>query len=235
MKEMSSVVEEYTDNSVMLIATRERKKIQQKRMYMFFKRGIDVCAGIVGSIFAIPIWGIIKISYMLNKDFAPVIFKQKRIGKDGKEFSLYKFRSMVVNADDVLREMLKEDKELAKEYRIYKKMHNDPRITKCGKFLGKTSLDEMPQFFNVLRNDMSLIGNRPYLVREKEDMGEYVKDILETKPGLTGMWQVSGRSETTFEERLEIESKYSNIISFKTDMQILFQTIKVVILKKGAK
>ena len=234
MKEINTVADEYINENI-VCEIKEREKTKIRNIYSFMKRGIDICAGIVGSVIAIPLLAVIKISYMLNKDFKPVIFKQKRIGKNGKEFNLYKFRTMVVNADEVLRKMLKEDKELAKEYRVFKKMHNDPRITKCGKFLRKTSLDEFPQFFNILRNDMSLIGNRPYLVREKEDMGKYVKDILKTKPGLTGMWQISGRSETTFDERLEIESKYSNEISFKTDINILVQTVKVLVLKKGAK
>lgn len=234
MKEINTVADEYINENI-VCEIKEREETKIRNIYSFMKRGIDICAGIVGSVIAIPLLAVIKISYMLNKDFKPVIFKQKRIGKNGKEFNLYKFRTMVVNADEVLRKMLKEDKELAKEYRVFKKMHNDPRITKCGKFLRKTSLDEFPQFFNILRNDMSLIGNRPYLVREKEDMGKYVKDILKTKPGLTGMWQISGRSETTFDERLEIESKYSNEISFKTDINILVQTVKVLVLKKGAK
>ena len=142
---------------------------------------------------------------------------------------------MVPNADEVLAKLLKEDKEAAKEYKINKKLENDPRITKMGKILRKTSIDELPQLINVLKGDMSLIGNRPYLPREKEDMGDYYNDILKTKPGLTGYWQVSGRSNTTFEERLKLEKYYSNHSSLKLDIKIFFKTFKVVLLHKGSK
>ena len=206
-----------------------------KKIYSYIKRFIDILAGIFGTLITIPLFIVIKIVYMLNKDFAPIIFKQERIGLNGKLFNIYKFRTMVVDADKVLFETLKKDKKLRKEYNLYKKLHNDPRITKCGKFLRKTSLDEFPQFFNVLLGQMSLIGNRPYLVREQKDMLKYEEKILQTKPGITGLWQTSGRSEITFDERLKIEYEYSDKISFRTDILIFLQTINVLVLKKGAK
>ena len=214
------------------------KKISTRvghKIYLIIKRTMDIFFSLIGLIFLLPIAIIVKIIYMFSKDFHPIFFKQKRIGKNGKLFNFYKFRSMVPNADEVLTKLLKEDKEAAKEYKINKKLENDPRITKIGKILRKTSIDELPQLINVLKGDMSLIGNRPYLPREKEDMGDYYNDILKTKPGLTGYWQVSGRSNTTFEERLKLEKYYSNHNSLKFDIKIFFKTFKVVLLHKGSK
>ena len=203
--------------------------------YLVIKRTFDIICGLIGVLILIPISIIIKIIYICNKDFSPIFFTQNRIGKNGKEFKFYKYRSMVANADEVLFRMLKEDKEIAKEYKKNKKLKNDPRITKVGEFLRKTSLDELPQLINVLKGDMSIIGNRPYLPREKEDMGEYYDDIVKTKPGITGYWQVSGRSNLSFKKRLELEQFYSNQISLKLDIKIFFKTFQVVFLKKGAK
>ena len=161
-----------------------------RTMYFFIKRLFDVLMAIIGIIAMIPIALIVKVSYMLTGDFDSIFYKQKRIGKNGEEFDFYKFRSMIPNADKVLKELLKNDKKLAKEYKINKKLEHDPRVTKMGNILRKTSLDELPQVLNIIKNDMSVIGNRPYLPREKEDMGIYYNDIIKTKPGLTGLWQV---------------------------------------------
>ena len=202
--------------------------------YIVIKRIFDLICAILGLLFLIPIALIVKISYMLTGDFHSIIFKQKRIGKNGKEFNFFKFRSMVKNADEVLFKMLEENEELKEEYRINKKLKNDPRITKAGKILRKSSLDELPQLINIFLGQMSIIGNRPYLPREKEDMGTYFKDIVKTKPGLTGYWQVSGRSNCTFDERLKLEQYYSNHYGLKMDIKIFFKTFKVVLLRKGA-
>lgn len=207
----------------------------KKYSYLITKRLFDIILSLFGILFLIPLSIIIKISYILNKDYSSIFYTQTRIGKNGKEFKLYKFRSMIPNADEVLKELLKKDKDLAKEYKINKKLKNDPRITKAGKFIRKTSLDEFPQFINVLKGDMSIVGNRPYLPREKEDMRNYYSDIVKTKPGLTGLWQISGRSNTTFEKRLKLEQQYSNNNGLKKDAKIFFKTISVVLLKKGAK
>ena len=204
-------------------------------MYHGIKRLFDIICSLIGCLFLLPIALVVKISYILNKDFEPIFFTQNRIGLHGKEFKFYKFRSMVPNADKVLEELLANNEELAEEYSINKKLENDPRITKMGRILRNTSIDELPQLINVLKGDMSLIGNRPYLPREKEDMGLYYKNIVETKPGLTGYWQVSGRSDVTFQKRLELEKYYSNHASLKLDIQIFFKTFAVVLLKKGSK
>lgn len=216
------------------IAYSEPKSISMF-MYKAIKRLFDILVSLIGVIFMLPIIIIVKISYVCTGDFNSIFFTQNRIGKHGKEFKFYKFRSMVPNADEILFKLLKEDKALAKEYKINKKLKNDPRITKAGRLLRKTSLDELPQILNILKGDMSLIGNRPYLPREKEDMGEYYKDIVKTRPGLTGYWQVSGRSNTTFERRLELERFYSNHCSLSLDIKIFFRTFKVVLFGKDAK
>lgn len=207
----------------------------KEEVYQFIKRTFDIIMGILGCAILFPMMIIVKICYVLSGDFDQIIFVQRRIGKDGKEFDFYKFRSMIKNADEVLFQMLEENEDLRKEYEINKKLKNDPRITKIGKFLRKTSLDELPQMVNVLAGEMSLIGNRPYLPREKKDMGKYYSDIIKTKPGLSGLWQVSGRSKTTFKKRLKIESYYSNNCGLKMDIKIFFKTFKVVLKMCGAK
>ncbi len=206
----------------------------QKKCYYFFKRIFDIVCSLVGIIVLIPLSLVIKISYLCSKDFHSIFFVQERIGKNGRIFKFYKFRTMVVNADEILEKWLKENPQIAKEYNKYKKLKKDPRITFVGKIIRKFSLDEFPQFVNILKGDMSLIGNRPYLLREKKDMGKYYKDIIKTKPGLTGIWQVSGRNNATFQKRLKLEKEYSNNCSFKLDMKILFKTIIVVFKGDGA-
>lgn len=207
----------------------------KKGIYYGFKRLFDILISIIGIVFLIPITIIVKIISVCNKDFAPIFFTQQRIGKNGKEFKLYKFRSMIPNADEVLFKYLDENEEAAREYKINKKLKNDPRITRVGRFLRNSSMDELPQLLNVLKGDMTLIGNRPYLPREKDDMGMYYDDIVKTKPGLTGLWQTSGRSKTTFEQRLKLESYYSNNCNIKMDIKIFFLTIIKVIKRDGAK
>lgn len=201
--------------------------------YLVIKRLFDILFGILGVIVLVPVSFIVWIVNVLNKDFSSVFYTHTRIGKDGKEFKLYKFRSMVPNADEVLVELLK-DKKIAAEYKKNKKLKNDPRITKIGKMLRKSSLDELPQFINILKGDMSLVGNRPYLPREKKDMGKYYADIIKTKPGLTGYWQVSGRSDVSFKRRLKLEQYYSNNYSMLLDIKIILKTVKVVLGMNGA-
>lgn len=204
-------------------------------IYLSTKRIVDILFSLIGLLFLIPISIIIKICYMVTGDFTSIFFIQDRIGKNGKHFKFFKYRSMVPNADEILFRTLEMDKILEEEYTKYKKLKKDPRITKIGRIIRKFSIDEMPQFINVFLGDMSLIGNRPYLPREKKDMGDYFDDIVKTKPGLTGLWQVSGRSNTTFEERLEIEQRYSKQAGFKLDIKIFFKTFKVVLFGKDAK
>lgn len=207
----------------------------RKISYLVIKRIFDILISIIGLILLIPISLIIKVAYMCTGDFTSIFFVQERIGKNGKLFKFFKFRSMVPNADEILFRTMELDEIVAAEYSKNKKLKDDPRVTKIGKLIRKLSIDEFPQFINVFLGKMSLIGNRPYLPREKQDMGDYYEDIIKTKPGLTGYWQVSGRSNTTFEERLELEKEYSDKASLKIDLKIFFKTFAVVLFGKGAK
>lgn len=205
-----------------------------RTMYFFIKRLFDILMSIIGIIAMIPIALIVKISYMLTGDFNSIFYKQKRIGKNGEEFNFYKFRSMVPNSKEMLEEMLKDSK-YKKEWEKNQKFENDPRITKAGKILRKTSLDEMPQFLNVLKNDMSLIGPRP-LIPGELDSHDGDHSIYEAmKPGITGWWASHGRSDTTYEERLKLEYFYVNNCSLSLDIKCIVATVMAVICKKGAK
>lgn len=206
----------------------------RKEFYFFFKRGFDIVVGIFGILLLIPLAFIIKAVSICNRDYKSIFFKQKRIGQNGKLFTMYKFRTMVPNADAMLVELMRTDAQFRNEYFVNKKVKNDPRITKVGMFLRKTSLDEIPQFINVFFGQMSLVGNRPYLPREKEDMGEFYRGIVTSKPGITGLWQTSGRSKLAFYDRLVIEKKYSKIQSLKLDLSIMYKTIVQVFKKDGA-
>ena len=201
----------------------------------FIKRCIDIVGGIVGCLILIPLTIFVFILNKLNEeDDGPVFFIQERIGQNGKKFRMFKFRSMVLDADEKLERFLEENEDVREEFYMYRKIKNDPRVTKVGKFLRKTSLDEFPQFINVLKGDMSIIGPRPYLPRELEDMGEYYNIIIQYKPGITGLWQISGRSEVTFEDRLDMDISYHKDHSNIRDFKILFKTILKVINKEGA-
>lgn len=202
--------------------------------YLMFKRIFDILVSIIALIVLLPFFIVISILIRIDTK-GGAIFTQDRIGKNGKIFKLYKFRSMVLDADNILMEMLKNDKDKAIEYKLNKKLKDDPRITKIGKFIRKTSIDELPQLINVLKGDMSLIGNRPYLPREKEDMGYLYDDIVSTKPGITGYWQVSGRNKLTFNNRLKMEADYSKIQSLDLDVYIFFKTFWILFKKDGAR
>lgn len=212
---------------------------KNKGKFLFYiakatKRIIDIVGSIVGIMLLIPLSIVIKIANIKQKDYGPLFYKQKRIGKNGKEFTLYKYRSMIMNADEKLYRYLEENEEAREEYSTYKKLKNDPRVTKVGHFIRNTSIDEFPQFINVLKGNMSLVGPRPYLPREKNDMGSLYHIVIQSKPGITGMWQVSGRSEITFEDRMRMDIEYYYNWSLKTDIKLLLKTIKKVIQKEGA-
>lgn len=198
-----------------------------KSAYLKFKRLFDIVVSASALIILSPILlGVIVAIRIESKGKA--IFMQERIGLNGKLFKLYKFRSMIENADEELYQMLKSNKKIREEYRINKKLKDDPRITKVGMFIRKLSIDELPQLVNVFKGEMSLIGNRPYLPREKEDMGTYYNDIVTSKPGITGLWQTSGRSNTSFKTRCKLEAEYSKNMGIRTDIKIFFKTFVVV-------
>lgn len=198
------------------------------------KRFMDILGGVCGVLTLIPLTLIIWIANKVVKDKGPIFYAQERIGKNGKIFRMYKYRSMVVGADEKLTKYLEENEEDREEYRKYKKLKNDPRITVIGKILRKTSLDEFPQFINVLKGDMSLVGPRPYLPREKEEMNGFFKYITSCKPGLTGFWQVNGRNDVTFTDRLSMDMNYYYNSNLKLDLKLLTKTVSKVIRKDGA-
>ena len=221
-------------------ATKEIKRMNidnkeiTKKTYRFAKRITDIIGALVGCIILLPLTLCIWVANMIAKDNGPVFYVQKRIGRNGKSFKMYKYRSMVVNADQKLKRYLLDNPEANEEFIKYRKLKDDPRITVVGKFIRKTSLDEFPQFINVLKGEMSLVGPRPYLPREKRAMGKAYKEIIKVKPGLTGPWQVNGRSETSLVERLEIDVEYSKNCSMKHDIKYFLWTFKKILKKEGA-
>lgn len=209
------------------------KDIAIFNLYLASKRMIDIIGAFMGILLTFPVFVLISFLYLFGENKGPVFFKQTRIGENGKEFKIYKFRSMVVNAE----EKLKSNKKLYQKYieNSYKLEPNeDPRITVTGQFLRKTSLDELPQLFNVLKGDMSLVGPRPVVTEELKEYKNKKADFLSVKPGVTGYWQVSGRSEVMYPERVDLELFYVYNQSFLLDLKILLKTVAVVFLKKGA-
>jgi lipopolysaccharide/colanic/teichoic acid biosynthesis glycosyltransferase len=201
---------------------------------LFIKRVVDIIGGLIGTIILIPLTIVIAIINFVNNENGPLFYSQIRIGKDGKYFKMYKFRTMVVDADKKLQELLESDEEIRKEWEENRKLKNDPRITKIGKFLRKTSLDEWPQFLNVLGGSMSIVGPRAVVDDEIEKFGVYKENILSVKPGITGYWAANGRSDTTYEERVFMEYKYVDNFSLWMDIKILFKTVISVVKKEGA-
>ena len=207
----------------------------RKGIYFFSKRIIDIIAGLVGVILLVPMTIVIKLISIFSGDFKSIFFTQERIGINGKSIKIFKYRSMVPNAEQLLEELMEKDPKIKEEYLTNKKLENDPRITRVGKIIRKCSIDEFPQLINVLLGNMTLVGPRPYLPREKEDMGKYYDYVITCKPGITGLWQVSGRSDVSFKNRLKLDKKYATERNFKMDVKIFFQTFSTVIGKKGAK
>lgn len=205
----------------------------KQMIYMAVKRIMDIVFGLVGFVCLLPLTLIVKLSFLATGDKAPVFYTQTRVGLDGKPFQLIKFRSMVSNAGEILEELLKDPK-YAKEWEETQKFENDPRITKMGGILRKTSLDEVPQFINVLKGDMSVIGPRPLVVGELESHGglQFYNCV---KPGITGWWGCNGRSNTTYEERLELEYYYVKNCSLWLDALCVIKTIVVLLKRDGAK
>lgn len=204
---------------------------EKKNFYLVVKRIIDIVISLIGIIVAAPIMLIIILLIRVDSK-GKAIYKHYRLGKNGKLIGVYKFRTMVINADEVFKSFTKEQKE---EYEKFFKLENDPRITKIGNILRKTSLDELPQLFNILKGDMSIIGPRPVVEKEIEKFGYQKDKYLSVLPGLTGWWACHGRSATTYEERIELELYYINNLSFKIDLLCFFKTIGAVLKRDGAR
>ncbi len=197
------------------------------------KRLVDIAAGVFGLIMLIPLTLVIGVC-MLFFDRGPIFYSQIRIGLHGKPFRIWKFRSMVKNADAKLQQVLAANPALRAKYEKHRKLENDPRITGVGRFLRKTSLDELPQAVNLLRGNMSLVGPRPYLPNEKKLMNSHYDVIVKVKPGITGLWQVNGRSDLSFDDRLVLDEYYIHNHSWWNDCIIILKTIRVVLFRLGA-
>ena len=198
-------------------------------LYEVIKRIIDIVASFIGLILLSPLILIVSILIKLESK-GEVIFKQKRVGLNGKEFYMYKFRSMVINAEE-LKEQLESQNEMSGPMF---KIKDDPRITKVGKFIRKTSIDELPQLINVIKGDMSLVGPRPSLPKEVEKFEPWMMERLEVKPGLTCIWQISGRNNIDFEDWMKLDIKYVRERSFKLDIKLILKTVLVLFGDKNA-
>ncbi|MDD9148834.1 sugar transferase [Sporolactobacillus sp. CQH2019] len=196
-------------------------ELEGQKFYLSTKRVIDVCGSLAGLILLSPLLLIISLLIKLEEPKAKVIFKQIRLGKDEKPFNMYKFRSMVPNAEEQLKSLLDKNEASGAMFKI----KDDPRVTRLGHFLRKTSMDELPQLVNVLKGDMSLVGPRPPLPREVAEYTDYDIQRLLVTPGCTGLWQVSGRSNLGFDEMVKLDLDYINRRSFLMDIQIIFRTI----------
>jgi lipopolysaccharide/colanic/teichoic acid biosynthesis glycosyltransferase len=202
--------------------------------YKIVKRIIDVFMSLILGIIFFPIWVIVPL-LILIKSGRPIFFCHRRVGKDGKEFWLYKFRTMVKGAD----KLLKNNKKLLEEFKNGDwKLENDPRITKLGRLLRNLTIDEFPQILNVLRGNMSLVGPRAYVKREIKEQTKrypktkkYIKKILSVKPGITGVWQTSGRNEISFDKRAKMDYDYANSLSLLEDIKIILKTPSAMICK----
>ena len=229
---MNIITGETTEN-VEVTSLQTQNNIQtkiSKKVYKKVKRAIDVFLASIALILLSPLFAIIAIAIKVDSK-GPVFFAHKRIGKNGKVIKLYKYRSMVINAEELIKSFTPEQ---MKEYKENYKLPNDPRITKVGKFLRKTSLDELPQLINIINGDLSIIGPRPVVADELEKYGANKDKFLSVTPGLTGYWAANGRSNTTYEQRMEMELYYIDNLSLKMDIKVFFKTILSVLKKEGA-
>ncbi|MCD8117257.1 MAG: sugar transferase [Oscillospiraceae bacterium] len=205
--------------------TFEKIECKQRRAYFFTKRVIDVIFSLVALVCLSPFFLVLSILIFLDDPHGSPFFVQTRVGKDGKEFRFYKFRSMVVNAEDLLPELLAKNERDGRTF----KMKDDPRITRVGRFIRRTSIDELPQFLNVLKGDMSVVGPRPPLPREVETYSEYEMQRLLIKPGLTCYWQtLKHRHQLSFEEWVDLDLQYIETCSLWVDLKLVFKTFAVI-------
>jgi exopolysaccharide production protein ExoY len=198
------------------------------------KRAFDLVAASAILVFALPAMFFIAV-ILFSTDRGPVLFSHERIGRNGRRFRCLKFRSMVVNSQEALRRHLELFPQARAEWDATQKLRDDPRITRIGRFLRVTSLDELPQLFNVIRGDMSLVGPRPIVEDEVVRYADEIEHYAAVRPGITGLWQVSGRSDVDYDQRVKLDSRYVREWSFFGDLVILVKTIKVVALRAGSR
>ncbi|GMA45844.1 sugar transferase [Tetragenococcus muriaticus] len=207
-----------------------KTEINHKYVYHFIARSVDIVGSIVGLILLSPLFLIVAFLIKKEEPEGSVLYSQIRVGRNRREFRMYKFRSMCVDADAKLAELLQHNEVEGAMFKI----KDDPRITKVGKFIRKTSIDELPQLWNVLKGEMSLVGPRPPLVREVKEYGEYDKQRLLVKPGCTGLWQISGRNAVGFHEMVSLDVLYIKDLSIWNDLRIMVKTIRVILKPNDA-
>ncbi|PFQ70642.1 multidrug MFS transporter [Bacillus cereus] len=206
------------------------EEVNQRWLYLFMKRLMDVVGALCGLIFLSPVFLIVALLIKLEDPKGPIFFKQTRVGKNEQEFGMYKFRSMVTDAEEKLKDLLQHNEVSGAMF----KMKDDPRVTKIGKFIRKTSIDELPQLINVLKGEMSLVGPRPPLLREVKEYTPYDKQRLLITPGCTGLWQVTERNSVGFKEMVELDLEYIQKRGVIYDLKIIFKTIQVMINSNNA-
>ncbi|MBE2975900.1 sugar transferase [Priestia megaterium] len=221
-----SVEQESVDSNSLLLKNRVNNKV----VYSKAKRSIDIIGAVLGLLILLPIFLVVGIFIKIEDPKGPIFFKQVRVGKDGSEFYMYKFRSMVTDAEQKLAELLTLNQVSGPMF----KMKNDPRVTKIGRFIRKTSIDELPQLWNVLRGEMSLVGPRPPLLREVNEYTDYQMQRLLVTPGCTGIWQASARSSVGFEEMVEMDLYYIRNRNLFLDFKIILKTVTVFLGSKNA-
>ncbi|WP_325837665.1 sugar transferase [Enterococcus casseliflavus] len=208
----------------------KKEEIDSKYLYLFVKRIIDIFGSLIGLVVLSPLFLIVAYKIKKEDPSGPIFFSQERVGKNGKTFKMYKFRSMCVDAEEQLDKLLQHNEVQGAMF----KMKEDPRVTKIGKFIRRTSIDELPQLWNVLNGDMSLVGPRPPLSREVSEYSDYAKQRLLVKPGCTGLWQVSGRNHVGFDEMVDLDLKYITNQSIINDVLIIVKTFKIILMPNGA-
>ncbi len=198
--------------------------------YLVTKRVIDVVGALAGLILLSPVFLIVAIAIRVDSK-GPIVFSHMRKGKDKRDIRIYKFRTMYENSEEIFENFTEEQK---KEYYTNFKLENDPRVTKVGDFLRRTSLDELPQLINILKGELSIVGPRPIVEAEIEKYGIYANKFFSVMPGLTGYWQANGRSDTSYDERIQMDMYYVDNRSILLDLKIMFKTVISVIKKEGA-
>lgn len=226
-------IEKTMDGRQQLVAVKLNECVRESKIkiYDIVKRGIDLIIGIIGLMICLPLFIIIAILIKIDSK-GPIFFKHKRIGKHGNKLEIYKFRTMIENAEEAMKNFTEEQK---KEFAENFKLENDPRVTRIGKILRKTSLDELPQIINILKGEMSIIGPRPIVKNELEKYGRDKQKFLSVAPGLTGYWAANGRSDVSYEERMALELYYIDNRSLILDLKIFMKTILSVLKGKGAR
>ncbi|RAI60311.1 sugar transferase [Roseicella frigidaeris] len=219
--------------SLALSAPAARPLGRRARLRAAAKRMIDILGA--GALLLLAAPAFLLLALLIRADGGPVLYAHERIGRDGRRFGCLKFRSMVVDSQARLAALLQSDPAARAEWERTRKLKDDPRVTRTGRFLRASSLDELPQLINVLRGEMSLVGPRPVVASELDDhYGEAARDYLAVRPGVTGLWQISGRSDTSYATRVALDSRYARSPSLRTDLKILLRTPLVVLLRRGA-